>query len=124
MVFVELRTSRPMTSEIAMQLGRAAAHLFMRRAGRHQVVISKEHASLRLYVGVGVDLGHLFDGRRRAARGSYADAGDRVSHEESAGGRGCGHFGLAQSLSGQRDQILFSNEGFKLPDEVERASNS
>ena len=25
----------PMTSEIAMQLGRTAAHIFMRRAGRH-----------------------------------------------------------------------------------------
>ena len=32
----------PMTSEIAMQLGRAAAHIFMRRAGRHQVVIGKD----------------------------------------------------------------------------------
>ena len=32
----------PMTSEIAMQLGRAAAHMFMRRAGRHQVVIGKD----------------------------------------------------------------------------------
>ena len=29
----------PMTSEMAMQLGRAAAHIFMRRAGRHQIVI-------------------------------------------------------------------------------------
>jgi phosphoglucosamine mutase len=32
----------PMTSEVAMQLGRAAAHLFMRRAGRHQIVIGKD----------------------------------------------------------------------------------
>lgn len=32
----------PMTSEMAMQLGRAAAHLFMRRAGRHQIVIGKD----------------------------------------------------------------------------------
>jgi phosphoglucosamine mutase len=31
-----------MTSEMAMQLGRAAAHLFMRRAGRHQIVIGKD----------------------------------------------------------------------------------
>ena len=32
----------PMTSETAMQLGRAAAHLFMRRSGRHQIVIGKD----------------------------------------------------------------------------------
>ena len=32
----------PMTSEMAMQLGRAAAHLFQRRAGRHQIVIGKD----------------------------------------------------------------------------------
>ena len=32
----------PMTSETAMQLGRAAAHIFMRRAGRHQIVIGKD----------------------------------------------------------------------------------
>lgn len=32
----------PMTSEIAMQLGRAAAHIFQRRAGRHQIVIGKD----------------------------------------------------------------------------------
>src|SRR6187551_3261574 len=32
----------PMTSEMAMQLGRAAAHIFMRRAGRHQIVIGKD----------------------------------------------------------------------------------
>ena len=29
----------PMTSETAMQLGRAAAYMFLRRAGRHQIVI-------------------------------------------------------------------------------------
>src|SRR5512144_3208146 len=32
----------PMTSEMAMQLGRAAAHIFMRRAGRHKIVIGKD----------------------------------------------------------------------------------
>ena len=32
----------PMTSETAMQLGRAAAHIFKRRAGRHQIVIGKD----------------------------------------------------------------------------------
>ena len=32
----------PMTSETAMKLGRAAAYLFKRRAGRHQIVIGKD----------------------------------------------------------------------------------
>ena len=32
----------PMTSETAMKLGRAAAHLFKRRSGRHQIVIGKD----------------------------------------------------------------------------------
>src|SRR5437879_12701389 len=35
-------TLDPMTGEMAMQLGRAAAHLFMRRSGRHQIVIGKD----------------------------------------------------------------------------------
>jgi len=32
----------PMTSETAMKLGRAAAYLFKRRSGRHQIVIGKD----------------------------------------------------------------------------------
>src|SRR2546423_5520714 len=32
----------PMTSETAMKLGRAAAYLFLRRTGRHQIVIGKD----------------------------------------------------------------------------------
>ena len=32
----------PMTSETAMKLGRAAAYLFKRRAGRHQIIIGKD----------------------------------------------------------------------------------
>ena len=35
----------PMTSETAMQLRRAAAHIFMRRAGRHQIVIGRIRVS-------------------------------------------------------------------------------
>ena len=34
----------PMTSEMAMQVGRAAAHIFMRRAGRHQIVLLQSEA--------------------------------------------------------------------------------
>ena len=32
----------PMTSETAMKLGRAVAHMFKRREGRHQIIIGKD----------------------------------------------------------------------------------
>ncbi|HQU29555.1 MAG TPA: phosphoglucosamine mutase, partial [Nitrospirales bacterium] len=32
----------PMTSEMAMKLGRAAGHVFRNREGRHQIVIGKD----------------------------------------------------------------------------------
>ena len=32
----------PMTSEMAMKVGRAAAHVFLKRKGRHQIIIGKD----------------------------------------------------------------------------------
>ncbi len=32
----------PMTGEMAMKLGRAAAHIFKNKAGRHRIVIGKD----------------------------------------------------------------------------------
>ncbi len=37
-----IANQEPMTSEMAMKLGRAAAHLFRRRTGRHRIVIGKD----------------------------------------------------------------------------------
>lgn len=108
----------PMTSEIAMQLGRAAAHLFMRRAGRHQVVIGKdtrlsgymlESALTSGICSMGVDV--LLVGPMPTpaiaflTRSLRADAGVVIS---------------ASHNPYQDNGIkFFSNEGFKLPDEVE-----
>ncbi len=108
----------PMTSEIAMQLGRAAAHIFMRRAGRHQVVIGKdtrlsgymlESALTSGICSMGVDV--LLVGPLPTpaiaflTRSLRADAGVVIS---------------ASHNPYQDNGIkFFSSEGFKLPDEVE-----
>jgi len=108
----------PMTSEIAMQLGRAAAHIFMRRAGRHQVVIGKdtrlsgymlESALTSGICSMGVDV--LLVGPMPTpaiaflTRSLRADAGVVIS---------------ASHNPYQDNGIkFFSNEGFKLPDDVE-----
>ncbi|MCS6328493.1 MAG: phosphoglucosamine mutase [Nitrospira sp.] len=108
----------PMTSEIAMQLGRAAAHIFMRRAGRHQVVIGKdtrlsgymlESALTSGICSMGVDV--LLVGPMPTpaiaflTRSLRADAGVVIS---------------ASHNPYQDNGIkFFSSEGFKLPDEVE-----
>ncbi|HEX2056285.1 MAG TPA: phosphoglucosamine mutase [Nitrospiraceae bacterium] len=108
----------PMTSETAMQLGRAAAHIFMRRAGRHQIVIGKdtrlsgymlEAALISGICSMGVDV--LLVGPMPTpaiaflTRSLRADAGVVIS---------------ASHNPYQDNGIkFFSSDGFKLPDEVE-----
>ncbi|HEU4685716.1 MAG TPA: phosphoglucosamine mutase [Nitrospira sp.] len=108
----------PMTSETAMQLGRAAAHLFMRRAGRHQIVIGKdtrvsgymlESALTSGICSMGVDV--LLVGPMPTpaiaflTRSLRADAGVMIS---------------ASHNPYQDNGIkFFSNDGLKLPDEME-----
>jgi phosphoglucosamine mutase len=108
----------PMTSEMAMQLGRAAAHIFMRRAGRHQIIIGKdtrisgymlESALTAGICSMGVDV--LLVGPMPTpaiaflTRSLRADAGVVIS---------------ASHNPYQDNGIkFFSNDGFKLPDEVE-----
>ncbi|HEY5626982.1 MAG TPA: phosphoglucosamine mutase [Nitrospira sp.] len=108
----------PMTSETAMQLGRAAAHIFTRRAGRHQIVIGKdtrvsgymlEAALLSGICSMGVDV--LLVGPLPTpaiaflARSLRADAGVMIS---------------ASHNPYQDNGIkFFSNDGLKLPDEIE-----
>lgn len=108
----------PMTSETAMQLGRAAAHLFMRRAGRHRIVIGKdtrvsgymlESALTSGICSMGVDV--LLVGPMPTpaiaflTRSLRADAGVMIS---------------ASHNPYQDNGIkFFSNDGFKLPDEME-----
>ena len=108
----------PMSSEMAMQLGRAAAHIFMRRAGRHQIVIGKdtrvsgymlESALTSGICSMGVDV--LLVGPMPTpaiaflTRSLRADAGVVIS---------------ASHNPYQDNGIkFFSSDGFKLPDDVE-----
>jgi len=108
----------PMTSEMAMQLGRAAAHIFMRRTGRHQIVIGKdtrvsgymlESALTSGICSMGVDV--LLVGPIPTpavaflTRSLRADAGVIIS---------------ASHNPYQDNGIkFFSSDGFKLPDDVE-----
>jgi phosphoglucosamine mutase len=108
----------PMTSETAMKLGRAAAYLFKRRAGRHQIVIGKdtrlsgymlESALTSGICSMGVDVllvGPMpTPGIAFLARSLRADAGVMIS---------------ASHNPYQDNGIkFFSGDGLKLPDEFE-----
>lgn len=108
----------PMTSETAMKLGRAAAHLFKRRSGRHQIVIGKdtrlsgymlESALTSGICSMGVDV--LLVGPLPTpaiaflTRSLRADAGVMISASHNA----------------YQDNGIkfFASDGSKLPDEIE-----
>ncbi len=109
----------PMTSEMAMKVGRAAAHVFRKREGRHQIIIGKdtrisgymlESALTAGLCSMGVDV--LLVGPLPTpaiaflARSLRADAGVMIS---------------ASHNPYQDNGIkFFSNDGMKLPDEIEQ----
>ena len=109
----------PMTSEMAMKVGRAAAHVFRKREGRHQIIIGKdtrisgymlESALTAGLCSMGVDV--LLVGPLPTpavaflARSLRADAGIMIS---------------ASHNPYQDNGIkFFSNDGMKLPDELEQ----
>ncbi len=111
--------TEPMTVEIALQLGRAAAHVFGNESRRHSVVIGKdtrlsgymfESALAAGLCSMGVDvllLGPLpTPGVAFITRSLRADAGIVIS---------------ASHNSFEDNGIkFFSNEGLKLPEELER----
>ncbi|MCH6557548.1 MAG: phosphoglucosamine mutase [Nitrospirae bacterium] len=113
----------PMTSETAMKLGRAAAYLFKRRSGRHQIVIGKdtrlsgymlESALTSGICSMGVDVllvGPMpTPGIAFLTRSLRADAGVVIS---------------ASHNPYQDNGIkFFSSDGFKLPDDLEQRMES
>ena len=108
----------PMTSEIALKLGRAAAHVFKNRPGRHRIVIGKdtrlsgymiESALISGICSMGVDV--LLVGPLPTpavaflARSLRADAGVMIS--------------ASHNPYEDNGIKFFSGNGLKLPDEVE-----
>ena len=109
----------PMTSETALKLGRAAAHVFKTRPGRHRIVIGKdtrlsgymiESALTSGICSMGVDV--LLVGPMPTpaiaflARSLRADAGVMIS--------------ASHNPYEDNGIKFFSGDGLKLPDEVER----
>src|SRR2546429_1427884 len=109
----------PMTSETAMKLGRAAAYLFKRRSGRHQIVIGKdtrlsgymlESALTSGICSMGVDV--LLVGPLPTPAIAFLTRSMRVDA------------GVVISASHNPFQDngikFFSSEGYKLEDQIER----
>jgi phosphoglucosamine mutase len=108
----------PMTGEMAMQLGRATAHLFKNKGGRHRIVIGKdtrmsgymlETALASGICSMGVDV--LLVGPMPTpaiafiTRSMRADAGMMIS--------------ASHNPFYDNGIKIFSHDGFKLPDEME-----
>ncbi len=113
----------PMTGEMAMKLGRAAAHIFKNKAGRHRIVIGKdtrlsgymlESALTSGICSMGVDV--LLVGPLPTpavaflARSLRVDAGVMIS--------------ASHNPFEDNGIKFFSKEGLKLPDEMERQIES
>jgi phosphoglucosamine mutase len=113
----------PMTGEMAMKLGRAAAHIFKNKAGRHRIVIGKdtrisgymlESALTSGICSMGVDvllLGPLpTPAVAFLARSLRVDAGVMIS--------------ASHNPYEDNGIKFFSKEGLKLPDEMEQQIES
>ncbi|MDC4224473.1 MAG: hypothetical protein MPW15_09655 [Candidatus Manganitrophus sp.] len=113
----------PMTSEMAMKLGRAAAHIFKNKAGRHRIVIGKdtrlsgymlESALTSGICSMGVDV--LLVGPLPTpavaflARSLRVDAGVMIS--------------ASHNPFEDNGIKFFSRDGLKLPDEMEHQIES
>ena len=76
----------PMTSETAMKLGRAAAYVFKRRKGRHQIVIGKDTRLSGYMLESALTSGICSMGVDVLARGTVAHASHCLFNTEPSGG--------------------------------------
>lgn len=113
-----IANQEPMTCETAMKLGRAAAHIFKNKAGRHRIVIGKdtrlsgyllESALTAGICSMGVDVLLVgpfpTPGIAFLTRSLRADAGVVIS--------------ASHNPFQDNGLKFFSRDGFKLPDEME-----
>ena len=118
----------PMTSEMALKLGRAIAKVlhesdptessgrklppsFARKNGedgkhRYKILIGKDTRLSGYMLETALASGIVSMGADVLLVGPHADARGRVLNPEHARGRGRGDLSVAQSLSGQRHQIF------------------
>jgi phosphoglucosamine mutase len=115
--------SYPMTTEIAMQVGRAIAFIVKDKLARPRHRHRQGHPAFRLYAGKRAGRRHLLDGRRRDAGRPAADPGHRLYHHLDARRRRRGHLRLAQPFQDNGIKI-FAHDGFKLPDKMEGRSKT
>lgn len=114
-----IANQEPMTSEMAMKLGRAAAYLFKNKAGRHRIVIGKdtrlsgymlESALTSGICSMGVDVLLVgpfpTPGVAFLTRSLRADAGMVIS--------------ASHNPFEDNGIKFFSRDGLKLPDQIER----
>jgi phosphoglucosamine mutase len=86
----------PMTGEMAIQLGRAIAHLFREVKGRHRIVIGKD-TRLSGYM-LEQPASGICSGVRMDVGGPASHTGDCLYHYEHEGQCRGGDFCLSQSL--------------------------
>jgi phosphoglucosamine mutase len=117
--FRGIANQEPMTSETALKLGRAAAHIFKNKVGRHRIVIGKdtrlsgymlESALTSGICSMGVDVLLVgpfpTPGIAFLTRSLRADAGVVIS--------------ASHNPFEDNGIKFFSRDGFKLPDEIEQ----
>ena len=108
----------PMTGELAMQLGRAIAHLFKEVKGKAPDRGGKGYPAFRIYAGDGSGLRHLLHGSGCDAGGTLPTPGIAFITTSMRANAGVV---ISASHNPYYDNgiKIFSRDGFKLPDEME-----
>jgi phosphoglucosamine mutase len=108
----------PMTSEMALRLGRAAAHLFKNKSGRHRIVIGKDTRLSGYMLECGLTSGICSMGVDVLLVGPFPTPGIAFLTRSLRADAGVV---ISASHNPFQDNGIkfFSRDGFKLPDEME-----